>query len=125
LIRDAHDWFPNAVVGRVYGMSEVPTISLAIATRGEIDDGADTDGHIPPQVDVRIVDLQSGGPLGKGENGEIVVKAPECFIGYLRPEDNVDAFDADGYFRTGDIGFVTDRDCLVITGRKKDLIIRG
>jgi non-ribosomal peptide synthetase component E (peptide arylation enzyme) len=54
-----------------------------------------------------------------------VVKAPEQFVGYLQPEDNVDAYDADGFFKTGDIGFVTDQNCLVITGRKKDLIIRG
>lgn len=125
LVRDAHAWFTNTVVGRVYGMSEIPTISLSIATRDDIDNGADTDGQIPPQVDVRIIDLQSGEVLDIGQDGEIVVKAPECFIGYLRPSDNVDAFDAEGYFRTGDIGRITDQNCLVITGRKKDLIIRG
>jgi acyl-CoA synthetase (AMP-forming)/AMP-acid ligase II len=125
LVRDAQEWFSNTVISRVYGMSEVPSISLGIATREDNENGADTDGVIPPRVEVRIVDLQTGAPVGVGMDGEIVVKAPEQFVGYLQPEDNVDAYDADGFFKTGDIGFVTDQNCLVITGRKKDLIIRG
>jgi acyl-CoA synthetase (AMP-forming)/AMP-acid ligase II len=125
LVRDAHEWFSNCVVSRVYGMSEVPSISLGVASRDDIDNGADTDGVIPPQVEVRIADLQTDASLGIGKDGEILVKAPEQFVGYLRPEDNDGAYDKDGYFRTGDIGFVTDQNCLVITGRKKDLIIRG
>jgi non-ribosomal peptide synthetase component E (peptide arylation enzyme) len=125
LIRDAHDWFPNAVVGRCFGMSEVPSITLAIATRDDIDNGADTDGRVPPEIDIRIVDPQSGAPCGAGQEGEILVKAPEQFVGYLRAEDNDDAYDEDGFFRTGDIGVLTDQNCLVVTGRKKDLIIRG
>jgi acyl-CoA synthetase (AMP-forming)/AMP-acid ligase II len=125
LIRDAHAWFTNTVVGRAYGMSEVPTISLSIATRDDIDNGADTDGRIPPDVQVRLVDLVTGEPIGVGQEGEILVKAREQFVGYLRAEDNEGAYDADGFFRTGDIGILTDQNCLAITGRKKDLIIRG
>jgi acyl-CoA synthetase (AMP-forming)/AMP-acid ligase II len=125
LIRDAHDWFPNAVVGRCFGMSEVPSITLAIADRSDIDNGADTDGRLAPGVEVRIVDPQTGAPCAPGAEGEIVVKAPEQFVGYLRKEDNADAYDDNGFFRTGDIGVLTDDQCLIITGRKKDLIIRG
>jgi acyl-CoA synthetase (AMP-forming)/AMP-acid ligase II len=125
LIRDAHNWFPNAVVGRCFGMSEVPSITLAIAERDDIDNGADTDGRLAPGVEVRIVDAQTGVPCPLGEEGEIVVKAPEQFVGYLRAEDNADAYDENGFFRTGDIGVLTQDQCLIITGRKKDLIIRG
>lgn len=125
LIREAHDWFGDAVIGRCFGMSEVPSITLAIRDRGQIDKGADTDGVIAPGVEVRIANPDDGSPIAIGAEGEILVKAPERFVGYHRPEDNDDAFDDDGFFRTGDIGMLVDGDCLLITGRKKDLIIRG
>ena len=48
-----------------------------------------------------------------------------CCVGYLHPEDDADAFDADGYFRTGDLGRLLDDDYLVVTGRAKDIIIRN
>lgn len=46
-------------------------------------------------------------------------------IGYTNPRDTEEAFDEEGYFKTGDIGVVTSDDSLIITGRRKDLIIRG
>jgi non-ribosomal peptide synthetase component E (peptide arylation enzyme) len=46
-------------------------------------------------------------------------------IGYTNPRDTEEAFDAEGYFATGDIGIVTVEGALIITGRRKDLIIRG
>ena len=46
-------------------------------------------------------------------------------LGYLHPEDDADVFDADGYFRTGDLGRWVDGDYLVVTGRAKDIIIRN
>lgn len=125
LIRDAHDWFPNAVVGRCYGLSEVPSITLAIADRDQIDLGADTDGIIAPGLEVRIVDPETGALLPPGREGEIVVRAPEQFVGYYRPDDNEKAFDDDGFFRTGDIAILSEGNTLTVTGRKKDLIIRG
>jgi cyclohexanecarboxylate-CoA ligase len=125
LIREAHDWFPNATIGRCFGLTEVPSITLAIATRDQIDLGADTDGVLTPGAELRVCDPNSGARLERGEEGEIGVKAPEQFVGYLRPEDNEQAFDADGFFLTGDIGVLGVDNTLTITGRKKDLIIRG
>ena len=46
-------------------------------------------------------------------------------VGYAAPEQNAEAFDAEGYFHTGDLARITPEGCLIITGRKKDLIIRG
>ena len=46
-------------------------------------------------------------------------------VGYLHPEDDTDAFDDEGYFRTGDLGRWVDDDYLVVTGRAKDIIIRN
>ena len=51
--------------------------------------------------------------------------ARRCFVGYLHPEDEAESFDADGYFRTGDLARWVDDDYLVVTGRAKDIIIRN
>jgi acyl-CoA synthetase (AMP-forming)/AMP-acid ligase II len=46
-------------------------------------------------------------------------------LGYTDPQQTLEAFDADGYFHTGDLGYYVDRDYICVSGRKKDLIIRG
>lgn len=123
MIREAQDWFPNAVAYRVYGCTEVPTITSGTSERAEIAYGAETDGRLK-HVDVRIVDPVTGDEVPEGAEGEILARGPQMMLGYLRAEDNEGAFDADGYFLTGDLGRVVDGAYLVITGRKKDLIIR-
>jgi acyl-CoA synthetase (AMP-forming)/AMP-acid ligase II len=110
LIRSAADYFENAVVTRVYGSTEVPVISVGAA--GDIDHAAETDGR-PGIADVIIAD------------GEIRARGPQMLLGYLHPEDEADAFDADGYFRTGDLGHWADGHYLVVTGRAKDIVIRN
>jgi acyl-CoA synthetase (AMP-forming)/AMP-acid ligase II len=110
LIRSAADYFENAVVTRVYGSTEVPVISVGAA--GDIDHAAETDGR-PGIADVIIAD------------GEIRARGPQMLLGYLHPEDEADAFDADGYFRTGDLGHWVDGHYLVVTGRAKDIVIRN
>ena len=85
---------------------------------------AETDGRLL-RAEVRIVDLVTGKPVGPGEEGEILVREPSMALGYARAEDNVDAYDADGFFRMGDLGRLVQGDHIVCTGRKKDLIIRA
>ena len=56
----------------------------------------------------------------------VLMPSPVTHItGYLKAEETLEAFDADGYFHTGDLGYYVDGDCLSVSGRKKDLIIRG
>jgi non-ribosomal peptide synthetase component E (peptide arylation enzyme) len=59
-----------------------------------------------------------------GQTGEIHACGAQMLVGYLHPEDEAESFDADGYFRTGDIGTWAG-DALVVTGRAKDIIIRN
>ena len=59
-----------------------------------------------------------------GDEGEVQARGPECFLGYADPALNADAFTADGWFRTGDLGRLDARGYLRITGRLKDIVIR-
>jgi len=108
---------------RAFGSSEAPMVTQGFVGEGEEDLAADTDGRIV-DFDVRIVD-DDGKALPQGQEGEVLVRGPALFRGYTNAADNAEAFDAEGYFRTGDIGYLTTSDGIVITGRKKDLIIRG
>lgn len=92
-----------------YGLTETsPVISLNIPNSHKIG----TVGKPLPNLDVRIA-----------EDGEILVKGPSIMKGYFNlPDATAEAFDDDGYFRTGDIGHIDGEGYLVITDRKKDLL---
>jgi cyclohexanecarboxylate-CoA ligase len=100
------------VVKRTYGSTEAPTIATSRAA-----DAAGLahthDGHAIGSVELRIVD------------GELLVRGPEVCVGYLDADQNVDAFDSDGWFRTGDLATLDSAGWLRIVGRLKDVIIRG
>lgn len=106
-----------------YGMTECPI--LAMNSVHDTDDKlAETEGRAcPPEVDLRVV-KPDGSLAAPGEEGEFRVKAPQLCKGYLDSSLNEAAFDPDGYFRTGDLGYLDDDGYAVITGRLKDVIIR-
>ncbi|WP_445170401.1 AMP-binding protein [Mycolicibacterium sp. Dal123E01] len=110
LIRTAADYFEQALVTRVYGSTEVPVTT--VGAPGDLDHAADTDGR-PGIAEVTIID------------GEIRARGPQMLLGYLHPEDDVNAFDDDGFFRTGDLGDMVDGGFLAVTGRAKDIVIRN
>ena len=117
LIRSAADYFERAVVSRVYGSTEVP-----VTTVGSLEDSrlaADTDGG-PGIATIRL----APDPAAPPGSGEIRARGPQMLVGYLHPEDEAEAFDSEGYFRTGDLGRLVDGH-LVVTGRAKDIIIRN
>ncbi|SBT94319.1 Acyl-CoA synthetase (AMP-forming)/AMP-acid ligase II [Streptomyces sp. DI166] len=94
-----------------YGMTEVPMITM-----GDPDDGpellATTEGRPPEGMEIRIVD------------GEVRLRGEAVCRGYLDPAQTAEAFDGEGFLRTGDLGRLTDTGHLVLTGRLKDVIIR-
>jgi fatty-acyl-CoA synthase len=113
-------WSPRAA----YGLTETFTIisSLPADTPPALRDGHE--GAILPGNVVRIVDADTGELQPTGRPGEIRVKGPTLMKGYLKvaPED---VFDADGFFATGDAGFVDDNAMLHWVGRTNDLIKTG
>lgn len=124
LVLRASRAMPGCLVCRVYGSSESPTVTLGINDAADQDRAAITDGKVCNN-EVRIADPVTGESLPAGVEGEILVRGPEVMLCYSREEDTRDAFDADGFFRTGDLGTLSQDGFITVTGRKKDLIIRG
>ena len=77
-----------------------------------------------PGVAVRVVDGH-GVEVAAGQEGELRLKGPQCFLGYADPTLDADAFDSDGWLRTGDLGLIDAGGNVRVTGRTKDAIIRN
>ena len=109
-----------------YGLSETTAVVVA-------SDIADSDerrlasvGRPMPGVEGRVIDTVTGKVLPCGEQGEIVLRGWCIMIGYHnRPEATAETIDAQGWLHTGDLGFLDERGYLHVTGRLKDMIIRG
>jgi acyl-CoA synthetase (AMP-forming)/AMP-acid ligase II len=99
---------------RSYGSTEHPSISGCLITEPEVK-RLTTDGHALPGVEIRLDD----------ETGEIISRGPDCCVGYTDPALTESAFDAEGWYRTGDVGVLDDDGYLTITDRLSDIIIRG
>jgi len=123
LIRRANQYFSHGRAFRVYGATEVLMIGKGFVEAGTEDMAADTDGRIT-DYDVLFVD-DAGKPVPDGSEGEIIARGPAQAVGYVDRQETAKSFDAQGYFHTGDLGYRTPGGAVVITGRKKDLIIRG
>jgi cyclohexanecarboxylate-CoA ligase len=105
-----------------YGLTEAPIVCMA--TVDDPDEKlATTEGRATPGVELVVVGLD-GRRAGPGVEGEIRLKGPQVIPGYLDPSLDAEAFDDDGYFRSGDLGMVDEEGYVTITGRLKDVIIR-
>ncbi len=120
LIRDATRVL-GCMATRAYGSTEFPTVTGGNAT-DSADGRADTDGRVMGHCEVRVVD-EAGKEVSPGVPGELEVRGPELFAGYLA-RSRADVFDADGWFATGDLVSIRDG-YLTVEGRIKDIIIRG
>ncbi|MEO6988442.1 MAG: AMP-binding protein [Aquihabitans sp.] len=105
-----------------YGMTECPMICQGSPR--------DTDEQLTNTVGKPVVGLQlrivtdDGTEAATGDNGEVRLKGPMVFRGYTDETATAEAFDDQGWFRTGDIGHVREDGHVVLTGRLKDVIIR-
>ena len=122
---DVHEEFRertgHAILER-YGMTET---NMSTSNPYEGDRVAGTVGPPLPGVSVRITDPETGAVLPQGEIGMIEINGPNVFRGYWRmPERTASEF-RDGYFISGDLGFIDERGYVSIVGRQKDLIIAG
>jgi acyl-CoA synthetase (AMP-forming)/AMP-acid ligase II len=105
-----------------YGLTECPILAMSTVEDPDVK-LAETEGRTTPGVEVKVVRLDDS-VAKPGEEGEIRVKGPMLFRGYVDSSLDPDAFDGDGWFRTGDIGVQDADGYIAITGRLKDVIIR-
>ncbi len=105
-----------------YGMTEAsPVTHLTPTTFPNYKVGSL--GMPVPNTEVMIVDTESGKPLNQGESGEIWIRGPQIMKGYLgRPDATAESIDAEGWYRTGDIGYVDDDGYFFAVDRLKELI---
>jgi acyl-CoA synthetase len=108
---------------RSFGSTEHPSIT-GMRHDAPPDKKLHTDGRALPGVELQLRD-DDGHLVDTGTPGEIWSKGPDCFVGYTDPALTAAAFDADGWFATGDIGVLDPDGYLAIVDRKKDIIIRG
>ena len=106
-----------------WGLTEFPIASYSTYEDSD-EDLAHTEGRIVPGVSLRVVDFE-GKDADQGMEGELRLKGPQGCRGYVDRALDADAFDEQGYFRTGDLGVVGPRGHVQITGRIKDVIIRN
>ncbi|KAH7052349.1 putative phenylacetyl-CoA ligase [Macrophomina phaseolina] len=107
-------------VRQVYGLSET---SPAVSSQSweEWDKPIGSSGRLVPSMSLKI--MESGKEVRKGVEGELWVKGPNVFKGYYNnPKATAESLDAEGWYRTGDIGYVDDKDNIFITDRVKELI---
>ena len=123
VVNQAWDVLDNCRAFRVYGSTETPVITNGFVGAEQQQLAAETDGEIYG-YDVKILD-DEGRELGIGEDGEIAARGAGMMLGYADPDQNAEAHTSDGYFLTGDIGQRTVDNGILITDRKKDIIIRG
>ncbi len=103
-----------------YGASELPV--LAANPVGEPSAWRlDSAGLPPAGVELRVADLDTGDVLGPGGTGEIQARSPSVMAGYLPGEADADAF-VDGWYRTGDVGWLEPEGWVHLTDRSKEMI---
>ncbi|MBA1204244.1 AMP-binding protein [Pseudomonas capeferrum] len=105
-----------------YGMTEVPLICASSPEHSD-EQLANCEGLPVEEVELRIVHAD-GSLAAVGESGEVRVRGHAVFKGYTDPALDAEAFDQQGFFRTGDLGVVRADGRVTLTGRLKDVIIR-
>nr|WP_281349426.1 long-chain-fatty-acid--CoA ligase [Nitratireductor arenosus] len=109
------------VIAEGYGLSE--TAPVATANRFDSDTFTGTIGLPIPSTEIAIRD-EDGKDLSLGEVGEICIRGPQVMAGYWnRPDETANVFTADGFFKSGDMGFMDENGFVKIVDRKKDMIL--
>lgn len=109
----------------LYGLTEVSPLMTATTIHDSLETRATTVGRAIPGVEVKLVD-DSGKILPRGSQGEICCRGHGIMLGYWQdPQATSDCIDDAGWLHSGDLGVMNAQGYLHITGRKKDMIIRG
>lgn len=108
-----------------YGMTETSPVSFQTASDDPLEKRVSTVGRVQPHLEVKVVDAD-GATVKPGEQGELCTRGYAVMQGYWdEPERTAEAIDAEGWMHTGDLGVIDDEGYCNITGRVKDMLIRG
>ncbi len=106
----------------LWGMTEILSGTLTEPARS-IDKSSSSDGRVLEGMDILIVD-DSGARLPQGQTGRLWVRGAQVFLGYFKQAD-IQAFNAEGWFDSGDLAYMDTEGYIRIAGRTKDVLIRG
>ncbi len=110
----------------VYGQTEASPGCTMTAWTDDLDARCDTVGYAFPHVECKVINPETGEECGVGENGEFVARGYNVMKGYYKmPEATMSAIDDDGWLHSGDLAAKDENGNYRITGRLKDMIIRG
>lgn len=126
-MRDCVERMNMREVTIVYGLTESsPGMTQTRYDEPSLERKCATVGKALPGVEIAIIDPETGEHLGPGKHGEICCRGYNVMKGYYNmPEETAKAIDQDGWLHSGDIGMVDEEGYYYITGRLKDMIIRG
>lgn len=105
-----------------WGLTETGAITVTPPARG-LEKSGNSDGYPLPGIDVKVADFNNE-ELPVGESGRLLIRGSSLFAGYLKRAD-LNGVDAEGWFDTGDLAFIDDEGYIRISGRSKDVVIRG
>ncbi|MPZ80122.1 MAG: AMP-binding protein [Actinophytocola sp.] len=109
-----------------YGMTETSPVSTQTRADDSVDRRVSTVGRVHPHLEVKVVDPETGQTVPRGEPGELCTRGYSVMLGYWeQPDKTAEAIDAARWMHTGDLAVMDDEGYLNITGRIKDMVIRG
>ncbi|MCK9172646.1 MAG: AMP-binding protein [Desulfuromonas thiophila] len=122
VIRDMH----ATEITIAYGQTESSPVITQTRTDDPIELRVATVGRALPHVEVKIIDIETGATLPPGKQGELCTRGYHVMKGYYKmPEATAAAIDGDGWLHTGDLAVMDENGYCKITGRIKNMIIRG
>jgi fatty-acyl-CoA synthase len=126
IMKQAVDRMGMAEVTICYGMTETSPVSTQTRADDTLERRVSTVGRVLPHLEVKVVDPETGLTLPRGEPGELCTRGYSVMLGYWEePQKTADVIDRARWMHTGDIGIMDSDGYLNITGRIKDMVIRG
>jgi fatty-acyl-CoA synthase len=109
-----------------YGMTETSPVSTQTRADDSVDRRVSTVGRVGPHLEVKVVDPETGLTAPRGEPGELCTRGYSVMLGYWeQPEKTAEAIDVARWMHTGDLAVMDEEGYVNITGRIKDMVIRG
>ncbi|WP_380283015.1 AMP-binding protein [Kitasatospora purpeofusca] len=109
-----------------YGMTETSPVSTQTRAEDPLERRVSTVGRVGPHLEVKVADPETGETVPRGTPGELRTRGYSVMLGYWdQPDRTAEAVDAEGWMHTGDLAVMDEEGYLNITGRLKDMVIRG